>query len=103
MICIKKYYFVHNKSGDNMDYFKIIIRMSFFYAFIILIYRIMGKREIGQLGIVDLIVSILIAELVAISIENYNGSLLLAIVPIATLVILPSKVFIPLFMKIFGM
>ena len=35
-------------------------------------YFIMGKREVGQLGIVDLIVSILIAELVAISIENYQ-------------------------------
>ena len=49
---------------------KVILRTSFFYFFIVLLYRIMGKREIGQLGIIDLIVSILIAELVAISIEN---------------------------------
>ena len=48
----------------------------------------MGKREIGQLGIVDLIVSILIAELVTISIEDVNKSILASIVPILSLVIL---------------
>jgi uncharacterized membrane protein YcaP (DUF421 family) len=48
----------------------------------------MGKREIGQLGIIDLIVSILIAELVAISIENSNASILFTIIPIVLLVIL---------------
>ena len=48
----------------------------------------MGKREIGQLGVVDLIISILIAELVAISIENFNDSILNAIIPILILVLI---------------
>jgi uncharacterized membrane protein YcaP (DUF421 family) len=48
----------------------------------------MGKREIGQLGVVDLIISILIAELVAISIENKNDSIYLTILPISVLVLL---------------
>ena len=48
----------------------------------------MGKREIGQLGVVDLIVSILIAELVAISIENNKDSIFFAILPISLLVLL---------------
>lgn len=46
----------------------------------------MGKREIGQLGIVDLIVSILIAELAAVSIEQRDDSLWISIIPIAALV-----------------
>ena len=71
-----------------MEYVKIILRTGFFYFFIILIYRIMGKREVGQLGIVDLIVSILIAELVAISVENISKSILISVVPIIALVIL---------------
>ena len=71
-----------------MEYIKIIMRISFFYFFIILIYRVMGKREVGQLGIVDLIVSILIAELVAISVEDPNKSILASVIPIACLVIL---------------
>lgn len=70
------------------ELFKIILRTSFFYFFIVLLYRIMGKREIGQLGIIDLIVSILIAELVAISIENINDSIWMTIVPLSLLVIL---------------
>ncbi len=48
----------------------------------------MGKREVGQLGIIDLIVSILIAELVAISVEDTNVSILSSIIPIVCLVIL---------------
>lgn len=65
---------------------QIIFRTLFFYFFIALAYRIMGKREVGQLGIIDLIVSILVAELVAISIENYKDNIFLTIVPIALLV-----------------
>lgn len=48
----------------------------------------MGKREVGQLGIIDLIVSILIAELVVISIENYQDSLWYSLIPIITLTFL---------------
>lgn len=46
----------------------------------------MGKREVGQLGIVDLIVSILIAELVAISVEDIDKSIMASVVPIFCLV-----------------
>lgn len=48
----------------------------------------MGKREVGQLGIIDLIVSILIAELAAISIENYDNNIFMSIIPILTLLLL---------------
>ena len=71
-----------------MQLFNVMFRTLFFYFFITLAYRIMGKREVGQLGIIDLIVSILIAELVAISIENINDSIILTIAPIVLLVIL---------------
>lgn len=70
------------------EIFKILLRTTFFYFFIVFLYRIMGKREIGQLGIIDLIVSILIAELVAISIENINDSIWMTIVPLTLLVLL---------------
>ena len=69
-----------------MDYFIILYRTLLFYVIITVIYRFMGKREIGQLGIVDLIVSILIAELAAISIDNRDESIFLSIVPIVALV-----------------
>jgi len=71
-----------------MQMFNVLFRTLFFYFFITLAYRIMGKREVGQLGIIDLIVSILIAELVAISIENSKDSIFLTILPITVLVVL---------------
>ena len=72
--------------GDYMEYIKIILRVCFFYAFIIVIYRMMGKREVGQLGIIDLIVSILIAELVTISVEDSTKNILSSVIPIIALV-----------------
>ena len=68
-------------------YLKIISKTLFLYFFIILVYRIMGKKEVGKLGIVDLIVSILIAELAALSIEEYDGSILVSVIPLLCLVV----------------
>lgn len=71
-----------------MELFSVIYRTIFFYFFITIAYRMMGKREVGQLGVIDLIVSILIAEMVAISIENTEDPMYLTIFPVALLVIL---------------
>lgn len=71
-----------------MELLTTVLRTLFFYFFVTFAYRIMGKREVGQLGIVDLIVSILIAELVAISIENIDKSIMLTIAPISLLVVI---------------
>ena len=74
---------VHYILGGLM-YISIILRTLFMYFFRILVYRIMGKKEVGQLSIIDLIVSILIAELVAIAIEA-EKSIFLSIIPISIL------------------
>lgn len=47
----------------------------------------MGKKEIGELGIGDLIVTVLVAELAAISIENHDKSIFMSVIPICILVI----------------
>ena len=70
-----------------MAYFTMIFRTFFFYIFIVFAYRLMGKREVGQLGIIDLIVSVLIAELVAISLDNTEMSIFMTIIPIILLVL----------------
>lgn len=67
-------------------YFNLIFKTIFMYFFIIFVYRLMGKKEVGQLSIVDLIVSILIAELIALSIQEENKSLFISVVPILVLV-----------------
>lgn len=67
-------------------YFSLICKTIFMYFFIIFVYRLMGKKEVGQLSIIDLIVSILIAELVALSIGGDEKSIFLSVVPILVLV-----------------
>lgn len=71
-----------------MKYLAVFYRSVFFYILITFLYRLMGKREMGELTIMDFIVSIFIAEMVAISIENYKSNILLSIIPIVTLVVL---------------
>ncbi len=66
----------------------VVFKTVFFYFFVLIMYRIMGKREIAQLGVIDLIVSLLIAELIAISIEDVRSNVLIAVAPILSLVIL---------------
>lgn len=68
-------------------YLTLIFKTIFMYFFIIFVYRVMGKKEVGQLSIVDLIVSILIAELIALSIETEEKSILISVVPILVLVV----------------
>ena len=65
-----------------------IFRTLFFYFIIVIAYRIMGKREVGQLGIIDLIISILIAELVALGIEKIDQSIWMTLLPMIVLVLL---------------
>jgi uncharacterized membrane protein YcaP (DUF421 family) len=62
--------------------FTVIFRTFVFYFLIAALYRIMGKREVGQLGVIDLIVSISIAQLAAISIENFKEPLLYSVIPV---------------------
>lgn len=69
-------------------YFIIIYRTIILYVFILICYRIMGKKEVGELNIIDLIVSFSIAELASISIEATDKSIFTSIIPISILVIL---------------
>ena len=70
-----------------MDVLIVLFRTLLFYVIITVVYRFMGKREVGELSIMDLIVSILIAELAAISIDKYKSNLLITIIPICVLVL----------------
>lgn len=67
---------------------RIMFRTVFFYFFVAFSYKIMGKRELGELGVFDFIISILISQLIAISIENYKDTIFYALVPITILTLL---------------
>lgn len=62
-----------------------VLRTLFMYFFILFVFRMMGKREIGQLGVFDVVIAMMIAELAAISIENPKEPLINTAVVIAIL------------------
>ncbi|MBR2246716.1 MAG: DUF421 domain-containing protein, partial [Bacilli bacterium] len=71
-----------------MSYIIVLSKTLFFYFLITIVYRIMGKREIGELSIMDFIVSIFIAELAAMSIDNHNESIFMSLFPMIILVLI---------------
>lgn len=73
-------------------YMALALKTAILYFFIVVAYRIMGKKEVGELSIIDLIVTILIAELAAICIEKKETSLMVSFVPITILVIIQISI-----------
>lgn len=69
-------------------YSTLIFKTIILYFYIVFCYRLMGKKEVGKLSIIDLIVSVLIAELAAMSIEETDRSIFISIVPILVLVLI---------------
>jgi uncharacterized membrane protein YcaP (DUF421 family) len=71
-----------------MDFVTIILRTVLVYVIILLVLRLMGKREIGQLSVLDFVVSIMIAELAVISIDNFQAPMIHSLIPIFVLSII---------------
>lgn len=64
----------------------LIFRTILMYGITFITMRIMGKREIGKLSIFDLVISIMIAEIAVVVLEDVNKPLTDGIIPIAVLV-----------------
>lgn len=65
-----------------------LTRTVFIYFFILVVMRIMGKREIAKLSVFDLVVFIIIAEVAAIGIEDVSKPLLEVLSPVLLVMIL---------------
>lgn len=70
-----------------MELWTVFVRTIFIYFFVLMIMRLMGKREIGKLSVFDLVVSIMIAELAVVSIEDTDVTLMKGLLPIVTLML----------------
>lgn len=69
----------------NVEYVTIIFRTLLLYGVILFIFRMMGKREIGELSILDLVVFIMIGEMAVIAIEQPKDPIFHTIVPMIVL------------------
>lgn len=70
------------------EYFILIGKCFIFYFVIIFALRLMGKREVGELSIFDIVIYLVMSELLALSISDASESILKSLVPIFTLAFL---------------
>jgi uncharacterized membrane protein YcaP (DUF421 family) len=71
-----------------MDILTIFLRTILIYFVVFSVMRIMGKREIGKLSVFDLVISIMIAEIAVVVLEDADKPLIEGLVPMATLVVI---------------
>lgn len=63
----------------------VIVKTVIIYVFLLLIMRLMGKRELGQIQTFELVISMIIADTAAVPIYDENASLLNALVSVSIL------------------
>ena len=65
----------------------VFVRALILYSLVVIVMRIMGKRQIGQLQPFELVVAIMISELAAVPMQDTAIPLINGIIPILTLLI----------------
>lgn len=65
----------------------VILRSVILYAVVLIVMRIMGKRQIGQLQPFELVITIIISELAAVPMQDTGIPLIYGIVPILILML----------------
>ncbi|MEQ6390058.1 DUF421 domain-containing protein [Bacillaceae bacterium S4-13-58] len=68
--------------------FALVWRTGFTYIVILIIFRVMGKREIGELSILDLVVFLMLAEMAVFTIEDPKENVFLMIIPMVVLLLI---------------
>ena len=77
------------QGGQEMSEYLILMEKCFVVYFVIIIaLRIMGKREVGELSVFDIVIYLVMSELLAISITDAKESIMKSLVPIFTLAFL---------------
>ncbi|AWE08154.1 hypothetical protein DCE79_12460 [Lysinibacillus sp. 2017] len=67
------------------DYALIIARTILLYIILLVVFRLMGKREVGELSIVDLAIFVLMAEVAAFALDDTHAHFGKAVLPIGIL------------------
>ena len=70
--------------------FIVLIRTIFLYALVILVIRLMGKRQVGELQPYEFVITIMISDLAALPMQDTRLPLILGIIPIITLLFIKT-------------
>lgn len=65
----------------------VLVRTLILFAVVVVVLRLMGKREIGQLQPYELVIVIMLSELAAIPMQNTGVPLVNGLIPILTLLV----------------
>ena len=65
----------------------IFFRTLFLYLLVVIVTRLMGKRQIGQLQPYEFVITIMIADLVAVPMQDRGLALLNGVIPVLTLLL----------------
>lgn len=71
-----------------MELLQIVFRTIILYSVMLIIFRLMGKREIGELSVLDLVVFIMLGEMAVIAIENMDKSIWHQLVPMVLIMVI---------------
>lgn len=70
------------------DLYALIFKTIICYGFLFLILKVMGKREVGELSMFDIVCYLVIAELFSLSLNDIDNSILYSLIPVMIIVIL---------------
>lgn len=73
---------------DIISIFLLIGKTIFSYIFLMIILKIMGKRELSQISMFDVVIFLIMSELFSLALNDKESSLIQFIVPIIVIVIL---------------
>lgn len=73
--------------GKDDDMLVVFLRTLILYGIVVVVMRVMGKRQIGQLQPFELAVAIMISELAAVPMENTGIPLIYGIIPILSILL----------------
>lgn len=68
--------------------FVVIIRTAILYTLVVIVMRLMGKRQLGELQPYELVITIMISDLASLPMQDTRLPLLLGIIPIVTMLIM---------------
>ncbi|MFG0216549.1 DUF421 domain-containing protein, partial [Brevibacillus porteri] len=71
---------------DNLT--MVLLRTLFSYFFLLILVRLMGKRELGKLSVFDVVISIMLAEMAALAIEDVDKPALRFYLPMLLIALL---------------
>jgi uncharacterized membrane protein YcaP (DUF421 family) len=81
-----------------MGIYDIIIKTIIFYVVLIVIIRLLGKREVGEISVFDLVILLMVADIATLSINNDWNMVIPAILSLLSLLVL-QKLFAYLALK----